>query len=227
MCVITIFLHFLQGLKEKPKFAPPSAREKQPQGNETSKSKNEETTITKKIHTDVDEKITSIPTAGKKNVLTLEQKSGFIKAKHVSDKCKLLVGLSEKGEEEENKAEKKKVNIITDGGRAGSMENSITSESLSDDRPEREVIEKKARKEKVKNKQREQGTGEDKDADEVTKKNGKKLNTGEVDSVQKRRKKTECKPKVKEEQEHKEKVLTKVISVIHSRLRSAIHEVIN
>lgn len=144
----------------------------------------------------------------------------------MSDKHKLLVGRS-KGTGEENEEEKKKVNVIIHESRAGSMGNSVASQSLSDDGPDREVIEKKVRTEKVKNKN-ELAARKGRNADEVT--NGKKRvqSTGDVgiilgDKEKKRRKKTECISKA-EKQEHKEKVLTKVISVIYSsRLYSAMY----
>ncbi|XP_062373047.1 zinc finger CW-type PWWP domain protein 1-like isoform X2 [Sardina pilchardus] len=162
------------GQKEKRKFAPPLARDKQPHGKEKSED-GEDQKKEVKTHDEVEEKTTTD---------TVEQKIvGINKATNMSKKHKPLAGHSKKGTGDKNMAEKTK--CITQGGQAEDrpMESSIVSKSLSDDGLEREVTLIKEKQEKVKNKQQVPATGVDKDADGMPNKN-----------------KNGCMPKIKEKQ---------------------------
>ncbi|XP_041925371.1 zinc finger CW-type PWWP domain protein 1-like isoform X2 [Alosa sapidissima] len=165
------------GQKEKRKFAPPSARDKQPHGKEKSED-GEDTKKEVKTHREMEEKTTTD---------TVEQ--DIVGIKKTSEKHTPLAGLNKKGTGEKNKAGNTKV--ITEGGQAGDrpMENSIVSQSLSDDGPEGEVTGQKDKKEKVKNKQQEPATGGDKDTNGMPSKNKHLQKTGESAQREKKEKK--------------------------------------
>ncbi|XP_031441394.1 zinc finger CW-type PWWP domain protein 1 [Clupea harengus] len=185
------------GQKEKPKFAPPSARAKQRQVKETTKSKDGDTKpnipreINEKIATDTEEQDYGIEEVG----------VVFKKAINLSEKQKPCAGTGGK----------KKVGGQDD--QAGGMVTFSESQSLSEinDEAGREGAEKKEKKEKLKNKAEEPDTGGDEDADGMTKKNKHVQRTGDTGAAQKNRKekkrkeKTEQMPKAQEKREHVEK----------------------